>query len=92
MINQKKAGLPDSKQRELPRVVTGTDLMTVLRQSIERAKETARKQAAAGAPKGKKAPKRNAGQREMLLPIAGGAQKETAEKQPQRTAPRKKAG
>jgi DNA end-binding protein Ku len=92
MINEKKAGLPVSKQRELPRVVAGTDLMAALRQSIERAKETVPKQAAAVAPKGKKAAKRNAGQREMLLPIAGGAQKEAAEKQPQKTAPRKKAG
>ena len=92
MINEKKAGLPVSKQLELPRVVAGTDLMAALRQSIERAKETVPKQAAAVAPKGKKAAKRNAGQREMLLPIAGGAQKEAAEKQPQKTAPRKKAG
>jgi len=92
MINEKMAGLPVSKQRELPRVVAGTDLMAALRQSVERAKETAPKQAAAVVPKGKKAAKRNAGQREMLLPIAGGAQKEAAEKQPQKTAPRKKAG
>ena len=101
MINEKKAGLPVSKQRELPRVVAGTDLMAALRQSIERAKEAAPKAtatkpapatAAAVAPKGKKAAKRNAGQREMLLPIAGGAQKEAAEKQPQKTALRKKAG
>jgi DNA end-binding protein Ku len=92
MLNEKRAGLPVSKQRELPRVVAGTDLMAALRQSIERAKETAPKQAAAVAPKGKKAAKRTVGQREMLLPIAGGAQKEAAEKQPQKTAPRKKAG
>ena len=92
LINEKKAGLPVSKQRELPRVVAGTDLMAALRQSIERAKETAPKPAAVVAPKGKKAAKRNAGQREMLLPIAGGAQKEAAEKQPQKTVPRKKAG
>jgi DNA end-binding protein Ku len=92
MINEKRAGLPVSKQRELPRVVAGTDLMAALRQSVERAKETAPKQAAAVVPKGKKAAKRNAGQCEMLLPIAGGAQKEAAEKQPQKTAPRKKAG
>jgi DNA end-binding protein Ku len=91
MINEKKAGLPVSKQRELPRVVAGTDLMAALRQSIERAKETAPKQAAV-APNGKKAAKRDAGQHEMLLPIAGGAQKEAAEKQPQKTALRKKAG
>ena len=98
MINEKKAGLPVSKQRELPRVVAGTDLMAALRQSIERAKETAPKRLQqmraqlAVAPKGKKAAKRDAGQREMLLPIAGGAQKEAAEKQPQKTALRKKAG
>jgi DNA end-binding protein Ku len=85
MLNEKKAGLPVSKQRELPRVIAGTDLMAALRQSIERAKETAPKQAAAVAPKGKKAAKRNAGQREMLLPIAGGAPKEAAEKEPQKT-------
>jgi DNA end-binding protein Ku len=92
MINEKKAGLPVSKQRELPRVVAGTDLMAALRQSIERAKEeTVPKQAAADAPKGKKVAKRNTGQREMLLPIAGGASKEVAEKQPQRTGARKKA-
>ena len=92
MINEKRAGLPVSKQRELPRVVAGTDLMAALRQSIERAKETAPKQAAAVAPKGKKAAKRNAGQREMLLPIAGGAQKEAAEKQPQKTARERRLG
>src|ERR1700722_5194490 len=40
MINEKKAGLPVSKQRELPRVVAGTDLMGALRQRVERAKET----------------------------------------------------
>ena len=71
MINEKKAGLPVSKQRELPRVVAGTDLMAALRQSIERAKETVPKHSAAVAPK---------------------AQKEAAEKQPLKTALRKKAG
>jgi DNA end-binding protein Ku len=55
MINEKRAGLPVSKQRELPRVVAGTDLMSALRQSIERAKE-AEPKAAAVAPKGKKTP------------------------------------
>jgi DNA end-binding protein Ku len=80
MINEKKAGLPVSKQRELPRVVAGT------------AKETATKQAAAVAPNGKKAAKRNAGQREMLLPIAGDAQKEAGEKQSQKTACERRLG
>jgi DNA end-binding protein Ku len=88
MINEKKAGLPVSKQRELPRVVAGTDLMSALRQSVERAKE-AEPKAASVAPKGKKTAQRNADQREMLLPIAGS--KEAAEKQPQKTGARKKA-
>ena len=109
MINEKKAGLPVPKQRELPRIVAGTDLMAALRQSIERAKEAAPKPAAAVkpspatkpveparpaavTPKGKKAAKRNVDQREMLLPIAGGAPaKEAAEKQ-QKPGVRKKAG
>jgi DNA end-binding protein Ku len=81
MLNEKRAGLPVSKQRELPRVVDGTDLMSALRQSIEKAKE-AESKAAAVTPKGKKTPKRNADQREMLLPIAGGGSREAAEKQP----------
>jgi hypothetical protein len=88
MLNEKKAGMPVSKQRQLPRIVAGTDLMAALRQSIESAKEAAPKPAAAVkpgpatkpvepakvaavAPQGKKATKRNAGQREMLLPLAG---------------------
>ena len=54
MIAEKKAGLPVSKQRELPRIVAGTDLMSALRQSIEKAKEAELK-AASVAPKGKKA-------------------------------------
>ena len=89
MIAEKKAGLPVSKQRELPRIVAGTDLMSALRQSIEKAKE-AESKAASVAPKGKKAAKRNADQREMLLPIAGSGSREAAEKQPQGTGARKK--
>jgi hypothetical protein len=54
------------------------DLMTALRQSLGDAKP---------APKGKKAPKRAEGQREMLLPISGKkAAKETAKE----TTPAKK--
>ncbi len=109
MLNEKKAGMPVSKQRELPRIVAGTDLMAALRQSIERAKEaqpkptvasksappaqpvTAAKPAAAS--KGKKAANRNLDQREMLLPIAGGAPvKAAAEKQPAKPGATKKAG
>jgi DNA end-binding protein Ku len=106
MLNEKKAGMPVSKQRELPRIVAGTDLMAALRQSIERAKEaqpkptvaikpappvTAAKPAAAS--KGKKAANRNPDQREMLLPIAGGSPaKAAAEKQPAKPGATKKVG
>jgi DNA end-binding protein Ku len=64
MINEKKAGLPVSKQRELPRIVAGTDLMSALRQSIEKAKAEGQSPAAqatakpAASGKGKKAAKR----------------------------------
>jgi DNA end-binding protein Ku len=108
MLNEKKAGMPAPKQRELPRIVAGTDLMAALRQSIEKAKgaqpkpagpvkpapaaqpaATAKAQAAA---KGKRA-KGSPDQREMLLPIAGGApQKPAAEKQPAKPAATKKVG
>jgi len=98
MLNEKRAGLPVTKQRELPRIVAGTDLMAALRQSIEKAKEAAPKPTPASkpavAPKGKKAvKKRNPDQREILLPIAGGGPtKEVAEKQPAKASARKKAG
>ena len=97
MLNEKKAGLPVTKQRELPRIVAGTDLMAALRQSIEKAKEAAPKPTPASqpavAPKGKKAVKRNPDQREILLPIVGGGPaKEVAEKQPAKASARKKAG
>ena len=116
MLNEKKAGMPIAKQRPMPRIVAGTDLMAALRQSIDKAKEEAPKTAAkqappapaataaakpAPAPKGKRAAKGNPGQREMLLPIAGGAPakeagapaKEAAEKQAtQKSGARKKAG
>jgi DNA end-binding protein Ku len=115
MLNEKRAGMPIPKQRPMPRIVAGTDLMAALRQSIEKAKEetpkTAARQAApaatpaaaakpVAAPKGKRT-KGNSDQREMLLPIAGGAPakeagapaKETPEKQTaQKPGARKKAG
>jgi len=107
MLNEKKAGMPVPKQRELPRIVAGTDLMAALRQSIEKAKEAQPKPAAVkpaqaaqpaasakapAAAKGKKA-KGSPDQREMLLPIAGGAPpKAAAEKQPAKPAATKKAG
>ena len=97
MLNEKKAGLPVTKQRELPRIIAGTDLMVALRQSIEKAKEAAPKPTPASkpavAPKAKKAVKRNPDQREILLPIAGGGPaKEVSEKQPAKASARKKAG
>src|SRR4029077_9666505 len=91
MLNDKKAGMPISKERPIPRIVAGTDLMAALKQSIEKAKEetpeTAARQAAPGAAapagakpaaaaKGKRTVKGSSDQREMLLPIAGGAAKE----------------
>jgi hypothetical protein len=95
----------------MPRIVAGTDLMAALKQSIEKAKEetpkTAAKQAAPAAPapaakpaKGKRTVKGSSDQREMLLPIAGGAAKEAGaaakeapEKQTvQKPGVRKKAG
>lgn len=105
MLNEKKAGLPIAKERPKPRIVAGTDLMAALRQSIESAKEAAPKTAAKPAPpapaaKGKRAAKGSPDQREMLLPIAGGAPakeraakaKEAAEKPAQKSGARKKAG
>jgi DNA end-binding protein Ku len=108
MLSEKKAGMPVPKQRELPRIVAGTDLMAALRQSIEKAKEAQPKPAAVkpataaqpaapakapAAAKGKKAAKGSSDQREMLLPIAGGApSKAAAEKRPAKPAAAKKAG
>jgi hypothetical protein len=109
MLNEKKAGMPIAKQRPMPRIVAGTDLMAALRQSIDKAKEEAPRTAAkqtppaaaptaaakpTPAPKGKRAAKRDSDQREMLLPIAGGAPaKEAVEKQAtQKPSARKKTG
>jgi DNA end-binding protein Ku len=112
MLNEKRSGMPIPKQRPMPRIVAGTDLMAALRQSIEKAKEEAPKTAVKQAPaaaaaakpaaaaKGKRAAKGNPDQREMLLPIAGGAPakeagapaKEASEKQAQKPGARKKAG
>jgi DNA end-binding protein Ku len=116
MLNEKRAGMPIPKQRPMPRIVAGTDLMAALRQSIDKAKEETPKTAARQAPpgaaapaaakpsapaKGKRTAKGSSDQREMLLPIAGGAPakeaggpaKEAPEKQPaQKPGARKKAG
>jgi DNA end-binding protein Ku len=115
MLNEKRAGMPIPKQRPMPRIVAGTDLMAALKQSIDKAKEQAPKTPAKQAPpaasagaarsaataKGKRAAKGSPDQREMLLPIAGGAPaketgaaaKEAAAKQTaQKPGPRKRAG
>jgi len=116
ILNEKRAGAPIPKQRPTPRIVAGTDLMAALKQSIEKTKEDSPKTGAkqttpaaattpakpAAATKGKRTAKGNPDQREMLLPIAGGAAppkaagasaKETPEKQTaQKPGPRKKAG
>jgi DNA end-binding protein Ku len=116
MLNEKRAGMPIPKQRPVPRIVAGTDLMAALKQSIEKAKEETPKTAAgqaaaaavapvaaksAAAAKGKRGAKGSSEQREMLLPIAGGASakeaagaaKEAPEKQTaQKPGARKKAG
>jgi DNA end-binding protein Ku len=86
MLNEKRAGMPIPKQRPMPRIVAGTDLMAALRQSIEKANDeapkTAAKQAAPAKPtaaaKGKRTAKGSPDQREMLLPIAGGGQAKEA--------------
>jgi DNA end-binding protein Ku len=99
MINVKKAGMPaPAKERMVPRIVGGTDLMAVLRQSIadSERKENATAPAAASAPKAKKAAKRNPNQRELLLPIAGGgkaaAKEQAAAPSAAKSSARKKAG
>ena len=104
MLNEKRAGAPVPKQRPIPRIVAGTDLMAALRQSIEKAKdETPRAGAAkqappaapaaplkpAGAAKGKRAGKGSPDQREMLLPIAGGSPAKAGA--PAKEAPEKQA-
>src|ERR1700734_3561241 len=39
MLNEKRAGMPIPKERPMPRIVAGTDLMAALKQSIEKAKD-----------------------------------------------------
>ena len=88
LIDVKKLGMPPAVQKRMvPRIVGGTDLMAALRQSIkevddeswsEKGKSRAVKPERivnAKPPKGKAA-KRNPNQRELLLPIAGGAKGE----------------
>jgi DNA end-binding protein Ku len=85
LIDVKKLGMPPKvRDKMVPRIVGGTDLMAALRQSIKEVDEEAWSDKSktravkpepvvnAKPPKGKAA-KRNPNQRELLLPIAGGA-------------------
>jgi DNA end-binding protein Ku len=93
MLNNKRAGMPISTERPIPRLVAGTDLMAALRKSIEAEATQTPPRPKEAAPKGKAAAKRNPNQREILLPIAGGAlAKEAPAKQEQKPGARKKAG
>jgi DNA end-binding protein Ku len=95
LLNEKKAGLPVSVQRQAPRIVAGTDLMAALRQSIEAEKATPVAKAAnanTAPPKGKKTAKRDPSQREMLLPIDGAGPAKQATEEPKKPSVRKKAG
>jgi DNA end-binding protein Ku len=93
MLRRKQAGMPapEATPAALPSNVV--NLMDALRRSIAQEAKSAPKEAPkpAAAKKGKR---RVAGQREMLLPIAGkGTGKESAEKKPARSSGRqRKAG
>jgi DNA end-binding protein Ku len=83
LINQKRAGKPITP-KERPRGENIVDLMEALRRSVGGAATETR------APKksAKKSKKASAGQKEMLMPIAGKKQaKETAAKKPAATVP-----
>ena len=87
LINQKRAGKPITP-KERPRGENVVDLMEALRRSVGGAASETK------APKksGKKPRKAAAGQKEMLMPIAGKKQaKETATKKPAARAHRKSA-
>lgn len=85
LINQKKSGAiikPHGKAREGSNVV---DLITALKQSLQGGG------AGKATPKAKRAPKKAAGQREMLLPIEG-KKPAAAEKAASKAPPKRKAG
>jgi len=103
MLQQKQAGIavPTEKAAEAPRNVI--NLMDALRRSVESGKRAPAKGAKAAEPKptetkaakGKKGKKSAAGQREMLLPIAGKGQGKAAKDAARETAKpaaRRKAG
>jgi DNA end-binding protein Ku len=100
MLQQKQAGIavPKEKAAEAPRNVI--NLMDALRRSVEGGKGAPAAKGKAAAPKaakGKKGKKAAAGQRELLLPIAGKGQGKAAkdaarESGKERPAARRKAG
>ena len=88
LINQKRAGKP-IRPKERPRGENVVDLMEALRRSVGGAAATETKSPKKPAAK---APKAAAGQKEMLMPIAGKKQaKETATRKPAARAQRKSA-
>lgn len=85
LINQKRAG-KTIRPKERPKGENVVDLMEALRQSVGREAAPAK-----AAKPTKKARKAAAGQKEMLMPIAGKKQKETAAKKPGARSHRKSA-
>jgi DNA end-binding protein Ku len=87
LINQKRAGKPITP-KERPRGENVVDLMEALRRSVGGATG----ESSASKKSGKKQRKAAAGQKEMLMPIAGKQQaKETAAKKPATRPHRKSA-
>jgi DNA end-binding protein Ku len=76
LINRKRSGVPIAAAKPSRTSGNVVDLMDALRQSLKGGKAAA----SAEKVKPKKAPKRVAGQREMLLPIAGGGPEKAAKK------------
>jgi DNA end-binding protein Ku len=76
LINRKRSGMPLAPSKPSRTSGNVVDLMDALRQSLKGGKAAAPAEKA----KAKKAPKRAPGQREMLLPIAGGGPEKTAKK------------
>ena len=72
MLRKKQAGLPVSREHDVPRPQNVVNLMDALRRSIAEEKATPTRP--------KKGRKRTEGQGEMLLPIAGKKGKEAAAK------------
>jgi non-homologous end joining protein Ku len=76
LINRKRSGVPMAASKPSRTSGNVVDLMDALRQSLKGGKAAA----PAEKVKAKRAPKRTAGQREMLLPIAGGGHEKTTKK------------